>query len=136
MDAPIVPERRGFPRRRLLLGLVLALGLGGGGWKLYDIYVRHRLGVITQGQVYKSGAMPPAEMARVAKELGLHTVIDLRTFQPGQDSTNTTALDVIQAEAEALKAVGIRHIHLPTGQVPTEATLKRFLEVMADSANR
>jgi protein tyrosine phosphatase (PTP) superfamily phosphohydrolase (DUF442 family) len=136
MNAPTVPERRGFPRRRLLLGLVLALGLGGGGWKLYDIYVRHRLGVITEGQVYKSGAMPPAEMAKVAKDLGLRTVIDLRTYVPGQDPTNTTALDVIQAEAEALKAAGVRHIHLPTAQVPTDATLQRFLEVMADPANR
>lgn len=136
MNEPSVPERRGFPRRRLLLGLVLALGLGVGGWKLYDVYVAHRFRVISEGQVYKSGAMPPEQMAKLAKELGLHTVIDLRTSVKGQDPTNTTAQDVIQAEADALKAAGVRHVHLPTGQVPTEATLKRFLEIMADSANR
>ena len=123
-------------RKFTLLGLVLATVLGVGGWQLYDTQVRHRLGVITQGQVYKSGAMPPKEMAAVAKRLGLRTVIDLRTYLPGQDSTNTTPLENIEAERDALAAMGIRHIHLPTPQVPSDATVAKFLAVMADPANR
>ena len=53
------------------LGLVAGAGLAGGAWGVYDIHVRHRLGTVTEGVVYKSGTMPPAKMAEVAKELRL-----------------------------------------------------------------
>jgi len=123
-------------RRFALLAFMMATALGVGGWQVYEIHVRHRLGVVTKGQVYRSGAMPPQQMAAVAKELGLRAVIDLRTYVPGQDATNTTPLENIDAEKEALAAVGVRHIHLPTPQVPSEATVEKFLAVMADPANR
>ncbi len=128
------PHRR-F-RWRLIPGIFLALAVSIGAWQLYDTQVRHHLGVVTEGQVYKSGAMPPAQMAAVAKKLGLRTVIDFRTYRPGQDSTNTTPLENIDAEREALAAEGVRHIHLPTSQVPSDATVEKFLTVMADPANR
>jgi protein tyrosine/serine phosphatase len=127
--------RRPAARKWVALGLPLLLAAGAGGGSLYQIHVRHRLGTVTPGKVYKSGTMPPAEMAKVAHELGLRTVIDLRTFQRGQDSTNTTDLQVIQAEGAALGSVGVRHIHLPTPQVPTEETVDQFLKVMNDPAN-
>ena len=79
--------------------------------------------------------MPPGEMQKVAKRLGLRTVIDLRTFTPGQDSTNTTDIETIRSEGTSLAAIGVRQIHLPTPQVPSEATVDRFLKVMADPAN-
>jgi len=121
--------------RKLALA-VLALVLGLGSWSLYFIHVRHRLGTVTLGQVYQSGAMPPAELQRLAKSLGLKSVIDLRTFNPGEDSTNTTDLATIGQEAQALADVGVRHIHLPTPQVPTDATVDRFLLAIRDPANR
>ena len=136
-----MPDAQRFFRPRfsrgwvaLALGATLAVVAGSGC--LYDIHVRHRLGTVTAGQVYKAGAMPSARLQQVARDLGLRSVIDLRTFTPGQDATNTTGLATIQAEGEALKAIGVRHIHLPTPQVPTEATVDRFLQVMADPANR
>ena len=127
---------RGVSFRRAFLYVVLAVAVAAGGWGMYFIHVRHRLSVVTQGRVYKSGTMPPAEMAAVAQRLGLRTVIDLRTWVSGQDSTNTTALAVIQAEGAALAAVGVRQICLPTPQVPTAATVAAFLKIMDDPANR
>ena len=127
---------RGVSFRRAFLYVVLAVAVAAGGWGMYFIHVRHRLSVVTQGQVYKSGTMPPAEMAAVAQRLGLRTVIDLRTWVSGQDSTNTTALAKIQAEGAALAAVGVRQICLPTPQVPTAATVAAFLKIMDDPANR
>jgi protein tyrosine phosphatase (PTP) superfamily phosphohydrolase (DUF442 family) len=112
------------------------VALGAGGLHLYEVHGRHRLGTVSEGQLYKSAAMPPRTMASVAKELGLRTVIDLRTSTEGQDSTNTTAQDAIDAEAAALRAAGVRHVHLPTGQVPTDETVRRFLEVLDDPASR
>ncbi len=129
------PSRR-LTRGWAALALAAALVLGTGGWSLYDIHVRHRLGTVTRGQVYKSGAMAPEQLQRVAKDLGLRSVIDFRTTVEGQDSTNTTRPETVQAEAAALAAVGVKHIHLPTPQVPSEATVDQFLQVMSDPANR
>lgn len=134
-EAPPTIRRR-FSMGMTTLGFAVALAGGVGGWNAYDIHVRHRLGTVAQGQIYKSGTMPLAQLQKVAKDLGLRSVIDLRTYAPGQDSTNTTGLETIQAEASALTAIGVRHIHLPTPQVPTEATVDRFLEVLSDPANR
>ncbi|BDU72775.1 protein phosphatase [Mesoterricola silvestris] len=117
-----------------LAALTVLVGLG--SWSLYHIRVLHRLGTVTRGQVYQSGAMPPADLLKVARELGLKSVIDLRTFNPGEDSTNTTDRATIAQEAQALEGIGVRHIHLPTPQVPTQATVDRFLEIMRDPANR
>ena len=129
-------HRSTWTRRFLVaLGVAAGLGLGAGTWGVYNIHVRHRLGTVAPGRVYQSGTMPPERMAEVAHELGLKTVIDLRTSVEGQDSTNTTPLKAINAEAAALGAVGVRHIHLPTPQVPSEATVDQFLRVMADPAN-
>lgn len=128
----------GFRRSplRLFGYVVLATVVVVGGWQLYDIKVRHRLDTVAAHKMYKSGAMPPQQMAEVAKDLGLKTVIDLRTFVEGQDSTNTTPLSDIEAEAKALEAIGVRHVHLPSGQVPTQETVDRFLQVLDDPANQ
>ena len=124
------------PLRRTLLWAAMALLLAIGGVKYYHIHYQYRLGTVTQGVVYQSGAMPPARMAAEAQRLGLRTVIDLRTYLPGQDATNTTPLQDIDAEGRALAGVGVRHIHLPTPQVPTEETVAKFLAVVRDPANR
>ncbi len=135
-----MPNRRtGSARSMLLRGVgaaVLVAMAGLGSYALYHIHVRHRLGTVTLGQVYQSGVMPPAELQRQARILGLKSVIDLRTFQPGEDSTNTTELGTIRNEAQALAEIGVRHIHLPTPQVPTDATVDRFLMAIRDPANR
>jgi protein tyrosine phosphatase (PTP) superfamily phosphohydrolase (DUF442 family) len=140
MDNDAQPIAAPPPRRaRFWLRVAIAvavLGLIVGGWQWYWVHVRHRLGTVTEGEVYKSGALPPAEMAAVATALKLRAVIDLRTSNEGEDSTNTTPMRLIEAERSALEAVGVKHFHLPSAQVPTDATVDRFLEVVADPANR
>ena len=133
MAAPI-PRRH--PLRRVLLSVAATLALAFGGWQVYHIHCQYRLETSVKGALYQSGAMPPERMAAVAKRLGLRTVIDLRTYVNGQDSTNTTPLQDIDAEDRALAAVGVRHIHLPTGQVPSAATVARFLAVVDRPENR
>jgi predicted protein tyrosine phosphatase len=113
--------------------LLLVGGLGAGS--LYETHVRHRLGTVTAGRVYKSGVMPREQLQSVARRLGLRSVIDLRTSVQGMDSTNTTELAAIQAEGATLAAVGVKHIHLPTPQVPSEETVDKFLAAVADPAN-
>ena len=131
-----MPHPRHRSRLSVALLWIAAFAILFGGWYAYDVHIRHRLHAVTDGQVYKSAAMPPEEMATVAKRLGLRAVIDFRTYVPGQDSTNTTPLEDIRGEARALAAIGVRHIHLPTPQVPDAAVVDKFLSVMADPANR
>ncbi len=133
MDATTAdPVRRPWRPWQLALAALLLAGAVAGGWTLYWVFVQHRLGTISEGRVYRSGRMPPAEMAATAQRLGLKTVIDLRTSREGQDETNTTDQREIESEAAALAAVGVRHIHLPSSQVPDQATLDRFLAEIRD----
>lgn len=121
---------------KALCATLLVSILAWGGWQLHFIHVRHRLETVTEGHFYRSGVIPPAEIGEVASHLRVRTVLDFRTTGEGQDSTNTTPMAEIQAEAEALRAVGIRHIHLPTPQVPAPETVTAFLEILEDSTNR
>lgn len=131
-----------FPRpqhswiKRVLVAGTLAGVLGFGTWQLHFIHARHRLEAVRDGQLYRSGVIPPGEIASVARRLKLKTVIDFRTSREGQDATNTTPMALIKAEGDALTQVGVRHIHLPTPQVPSQATVDAFLRVLADPANR
>jgi protein tyrosine phosphatase (PTP) superfamily phosphohydrolase (DUF442 family) len=126
----------GLSRVRALFASAVLFAIGIGGWNLYHIHVQHRLETVTAGRVYKSGAMAPGEIQKVARDLGLRSVIDLRTFTPGEDDTNTTGLETIRSEAHSLEAIGVRHIHLPTPQVPSEKTVDLFLQAMSDPANQ
>ena len=128
------PGLRGL--RPILLSAATALVLAVAGWQVFHIHYQHRLGTVRAGVAYQSGTMPPREMARVAQQLGLRTVIDLRTCQPGQDSTQTSGILDIEAEAKALETVGVRHLYLPTGQVPSPETVARFLTWVRKPENR
>lgn len=103
----------------LLGGLIAAAGYG------YWVYVDHRFYTVTEGQVYRSGAMPPDILQNKIKRYGIKAVIDFRK-----------TMDAVAAEHNALTQAGVRHFSLPTGQVPTEKTVKAFLEIMDDRDNR
>ena len=44
--------------------------------------------------------------------------------------------DIIEAEVDYVKKMGVKHFHLPTEQVPEDETVDAFLEIMKDPANR
>lgn len=88
----------------------------------------HRLTVIERGQVYTSGAMPPAKLKRVVKRLGIRTVVDLRCPVEGEEK--------IAAEKAALEEVGVHHLNLESEQAPQEECRDRFLEWLEDPEHR
>lgn len=96
--------------------LLLAVVAGGFYWD-----ARGRVATVEEGRLYRSKAMAPERLLDVARELGVKTVIDLRKEGPG-----------VTAEAEALARAGIRHVSLPSTQVPDLATVDRFLDLVAD----
>jgi protein tyrosine/serine phosphatase len=121
-----VPERKRKAKPRplarrvaLLLGATALLALAASqAWVLAG-----RFAAVEPGRLYRSAQMPPDRLVDLCRSRGIRTVVDFRR-------TEARA----RAESEALGRAGIRHVHLPTGQVPAPETVARFLEVMDASA--
>lgn len=108
-------------RRPVLIVVTLLLVIVAGGFA-WD--ARGRVATVESGKLYRSKAMEPARLVDVGRRLGIRTVIDLR-----KDG------DEVRLEAAALALQGMRHVHLPSTQVPDLATVDRFLDILADSRN-
>lgn len=118
----VLASQRAFLRRRVLAVAalcVLAIVVAGLWWALGANRVR----VIAEGSVYQSGALPAEELRGEVRRLGIRTVIDLR--EPWEE---------VKGEREVLSALGVTHVHLPTGQIPPDSTVDRFLALMSDPA--
>lgn len=100
----------------LALSAVIAVGY------IYQVHFNYRFAAITDGKVYKSAAIPPEKLASYVDSYHLKTVVDLRDVDEQAD---------VDAERAALEKLGVTHIHLPTGQVPPQETVDKFLELMA-----
>ncbi len=96
------------------------------------VHFNYRFATVVENKVYKSGAIPPEEIADYINEHKIKTVVDLRHPQL-HDALNPANQDDIDREKEAIaKLQGVRHINIPSDQVPTQETLARFFEVMDD----
>ena len=100
--------------------VILAVGVLGGAasyvyWAVFD----YRFLVVTEGQVYRSAAMPPEILQSKVWRYGIRSVIDLR--KPGGD---------VIAERDSLSELGIRHFSLPSHQVPSQEAVAAFLEII------
>lgn len=84
---------------------------------------RDTIRTITEGRVYQSGVLAPDDLRDEVRRLGIRTVIDLR--EPWEE---------VKGERAVLLALGVEHVHMPTGHIPEEGTVNRFLDVMSDPA--
>jgi len=117
----------GVPKRRrrwpYVAGVCLVLLLIGGG-KWYHWIVTGRFLVVHKGHLYRSALMSPERLRETCAEYGIRTVIDFRTQE-----------DRAEAEEEALEGSGVRHVHIPSNQVPPEEAVEEFLGIMDDPSN-
>jgi len=104
----------------LFMFTFIAASAGVVHWKM-----NHSLTEIIPGELYRSSSITPRNLAELASEHNIKTVIDLRDY----DSDKHDSLDIF-LEAQALDSFGIRHINLPTGQVPDMETVFRFLKFL------
>jgi protein tyrosine phosphatase (PTP) superfamily phosphohydrolase (DUF442 family) len=115
-----------------LFALTLVAAIAYYLWFFHDNY---NFEAISENKVYKSGAIPPEKIGDFITENEIKVVIDLR-HAGLKDKLNPGTKAEIDAEAKAVAQIeGVRHINIPSGQVPTEKTLSRFYEVLDDSAN-
>jgi protein tyrosine phosphatase (PTP) superfamily phosphohydrolase (DUF442 family) len=87
---------------------------------------RHgRFFTVVEGELFRSGAMPPAELQRKVRRHGIRAVIDLRSARPE-----------VEREKQALAEVGCKHFHLPSKQIPRTETVDAVLTLLDDPENR
>lgn len=108
-------KRIGFMLAGAFLIAVLIAAAGYSYWSVFN----HRFLAVTDGKVYRSGAMPIEALENKVRKYGIRTVIDLRTHR-----------DEVDAEHRAMQQLGVRHFSLPAEQAPAVATVKSFLRIM------
>lgn len=116
-----------FQRIRLWIISCLVLSLiGFGGGYLYWSVFDYRFYTVTEGKVYRSGQMPADKLKEKVDSYGIKTIIDLRK---SEDQA------LIEAEHQAMSAINVNHINLPSNQVPQDEIVMDFLEIMKNPAN-
>jgi protein tyrosine/serine phosphatase len=112
-----------------VLGVALLLVVG---YYIWYVHFNYRFETIEPNKVYKSAAIPPEKLARYINEHHIKTVIDLRDGgDAAYSELNPVNQKEIDAEREAIaKIQGVKHINIPSPQVPTKQTLTKFFEVL------
>jgi protein-tyrosine phosphatase len=91
-------------KKRIIKIVVLILVIGAVLWGksyFYDYKINHNLKVISEGKVYKSGVIPPNDIADFVKEHNIKSIIDLR-FPGTADLVNNPEIPTeLIAEKEA-----------------------------------
>ena len=116
--------------------LVLVIVLVGVAKYVYDMNINHNFETIEEGKVYKSGVIPPDELADYIKEYKIKSVIDLR-FPGTQDLVNNPEIPAeLIAEKEAItKLKGVNYFNDGCDQVPEQKHVDAFLKIMDDPKN-
>ena len=120
-----------------ILGLVLLVI---GAFYVWQVHFNYRFETISKDKVYKSALIPPEKLEGFLVDNKIKTVIDL--LDPGvQDKLNPATQAEIDAEDKAVKEIdkkhglNIKHINIPSGQVPNKKTLSKFYEILDDKSN-
>jgi protein tyrosine phosphatase (PTP) superfamily phosphohydrolase (DUF442 family) len=107
---------------------------------VWNVYFNYRFETISKNKVYKSALIAPEKIEGFLLDNKIKTVIDLLNPQLS-DSLNPADQASIDAEDKAIETVNkkynldIKHINIPSSQVPTKETLKKFFEVLDKKEN-
>lgn len=122
-------------KKRIII-LVLFISAIFGGKYAYDMHINHNFETITEGKVYKSGVIPPNEIADYVKEYKIKSIIDLRFPGTGDDVNNPEIPAELTAEKDAITKIdGVNYFNNGSDQVPTEQNIEYFLKIMDNPAN-
>jgi protein tyrosine/serine phosphatase len=122
-------------RKKIGLLLVFVVLIGVGKY-VYDMHINHNFETISDGKVYKSGAIPPDEIEGYIKNNNIKSVIDLR-FPGTSDLVNNPEIpEELTAEKEAIsKLEGINYFNVGSDQVPEQKNLDMFFQIMDNKNN-
>jgi protein tyrosine/serine phosphatase len=102
----------------------------------YDMNINHNFEIITEGKVYKSGVIPPNEIASYVKKYHIKSIVDLR--MPGTNDLvlNPEKPGELQIERETVAKInGVNYFSNPSEQVPSEKNIEVFTKIMDNKDN-
>lgn len=122
--------------KKKIIAVIVLLVLVGTGKYVYDRHINHNFMTITEGKVYKSGVIPPDEIADYVKKYHIKSIVDLRFPGTGDDVNNPEVPAELTAEKEAVaKIPGVNYFNEGSDQVPKQENLDKFFKVMDDKDN-
>lgn len=123
-------------RTKKIVIAVFAVILVGVGKYVYDMHINHNFETITEGKVYKSGVIPPNEIADYVEEYKIKSIVDLRFPGTGDDVNNPEIPAELTAEKEAIaKLEGVNYFNNGSDQIPTQKNLDYFFKIMDNPDN-
>lgn len=122
--------------KKKVVTALIAIVLIGVGKYVYDMNINHNFETITEGKVYKSGVIPPNEIADYVKKYKIKSIIDLRFPGTGDDVNNPEVPAELTAEKEAVaKIKGVNYFNNGSDQVPAQKNLDMFFSIMDNKDN-
>jgi protein tyrosine/serine phosphatase len=122
--------------KKKIIAVIVLLVLVGTGKYVYDRHINHNFMTITEGKVYKSGVIPPDEIADYVKKYHIKSIIDLRFPGTGDDVNNPEIPAELIAEKEAVaKISGVNYFNDGSDQVPKQENLDKFFKIMDNKDN-
>ena len=102
----------------------------------YDMYINHNFETIVDGKVYKSGVLPPNEIADYVKKYKIKSIVDLR-FPGTSDLVNNPEIPAeLTAEKMAIEKIkGVNYFNNGSDQVPKQENLDAFFKIMDNPKN-
>lgn len=116
------PKKKLLSAKILIVVFFILIVMGGfiGYWELTNKFV-----AVHKGNLYRSAELNSNKLLKLSQKHGIRTVIDFRVEK-----------DKAQIEKNLLKTIGVKHVHIPSGQIPTEESVDRFIQIMDDPQNR
>lgn len=122
--------------KKKIIAVIVLLVLVGTGKYVYDRHINHNFMTITEGKVYKSGVIPPDEIADYVKKYHIKSIVDLRFPGTGDDVNNPEVPAELTAEKEAVaKIPGVNYFNNGSDQVPKQENLDKFFKIMDNKEN-
>lgn len=122
--------------KKIVLALIAVVVLSLVGKYVYDMHINHNFETITEGKVYKSGVIPPDEIADYVSKYHIKSIVDLR-FPGTADLVNNPELpSELVAEKEAVEKIpGVNYFNNGSDQVPNQQNLDLFFKIMDNPEN-
>lgn len=113
-------------------GIVLLIGIS---YYVWYVHFNYRFETIETNKVFKSAAIPPEKLPTYIKKHNIKTVIDLRDGGSWSELNPVNQKEIDDEAIAISKLSGVKHINIPSPQVPTKKTLTKFFEVLDDNAS-
>jgi len=122
--------------KKKILGISILVVLIFVGKYVYDMNFNHNFETITENKVYKSGVIPPDEMADYINKYHIKSVMDLRFPGTGDDVNNPEIPAELTAEKAAISKIkGVNYFNNGSDQVPNQKNLDYFFKIMDNPDN-